>query len=84
MARQTIKPKPKPATTKRTAKTPAAKRGTKEKGIECEVAMTLARETPGTFRYEADVDDVEITTLYIRKQGRTKAPTQITVTVAAS
>ena len=58
-------------------------RSRKNTGFGGEVAMTLARETKNTFRYEVDdkKEGALIDVLYVKKLGRSTAPEQIKVTV---
>lgn len=47
------------------------------------VALALAKETKGTFVYNASVEDAPVTTLYIRKGAFPNgAPATIVLTVA--
>ena len=59
------------------AKTTSTKKSSK-KGIE--VPMTVDRDTKNTRRYQADIEDAPISTLYISKTAST--PDEITVTVS--
>lgn len=45
------------------------------------VAMTLDKETKGTFRLKADDPNAVITTLYIEREAMKDAPTELTVSL---